>query len=257
MDSGEKKFPFAQAMVPEKIAKKVEEILQALKTEFKNNFLALILYGSWAKGKVRQDSDIDLLAIFKKRVDKDVAKRMNEISSEMEVRYQRSVTLLPVKAGDFKMEKLPLFTAAKREGIIVFGSIDLKESPERPEVKYKDFFKKSLEFENQKVEIAKRMLQEGLPSGIFALCFVASKHLLQAGLAMKGVGFASKVKTLLPLVEEHFGSKVASSLKRLFSFYVETEYQFQLPGKAEATLAIEDANRVIQALRNMMRDISQ
>lgn len=243
-------------MVPQKIAKEIEDVLRALKAEFKNNFLALILYGSWAKGKAREDSDIDLLALFKK-VDKDVAKRINKISSDIEIRHQRSITLLPVRADDFEIEKLPLFTAVKREEITVFGSIDLKESPERPEVKYKDFFKKSLEFESKKVEIAKKMLQDGLSSGVFALCFVASKHLLQVGLAMKGVSFSSKVKILLPLVKKHFGSEVVAAFKRLFSFYVKTEYQFQLPDKDEASLAIKDAGRIIQALRNMMQDIFQ
>lgn len=215
-------------MISQKITKEIEDFLRALKAKFENNFLALILYGSWAKGKARENSDI-------------------------EVRHERSITLLPVRAGDFEIEKLPLFTAVKREGIIVFGSIDLKENPERCEVKYKDFLKNSLEFESKKIEIAKRMLQEGLPSGVFALCFMASKHLLQAGLAMKGVGFSSKVKVLLPLVDEHFGSKVASSFKRLFSFYVKTEYQFQLPDKDKASLAIEDATGIIKVARNMMK----
>jgi len=239
-------------MISQKITKEIEDILRALKAKFENNFLALILYGSWVKEKAREDSDIDLLAIFK-RVDKDVTKRISEISSDIEVQHERNITLLPVRAGDFEIEKLPLFTAAKREGIVVSGNIDLKQNPKPPEVKYKDFFKKSLEFESKKVEIAKRMLQDGLPSGVFALCFVASKHLLQAGLAMKGVGFSGKVKILLPLVEEHFGSKVASSFKRLFSFYVKMEYQFQLLDKDEATLAIEDANRVIKAARDMTK----
>ncbi len=239
-------------MISQKITKEIENILRALKAKFENNFLALILYGSWAKGKAREESDIDLLAIFK-RVDKDVTKAVNEIPSEIEVRHERSITLLPIRIGDFEMEKVPLFTAVKREGIIVFGSIDLKESPEHPEVKYKDFFKKSLEFESRKVEIAKNMLQDGPPSGVFALCFVASKHLLQARLAMKGVGFSSKVKILLPLVKEHFGSKVTSSFKRLFSLYVKTDYQFQFLDKDEAILAIEDARRIMKLVKGTMK----
>jgi len=241
-------------MIPQKIVREIEDIIQALRTEFGDNFLSLILYGSWAKGKARKDSDIDLLAIFK-GVDKNVIKRVNEISSDIEVRSKREVTLLPVRAADFQMERLPLFTAAKKEGIIVFGNIDLKENPEPPEVKYKDFFKKSLEFEGKKVKIAERILQDGISSGVFALCFMASKHLLQAGLAIKGVGFSSKVKILLPLIEEHFGREVASSFKRLFAFYVKAEYQLQLPNKDEATLAIEDARRIVEVARKMARDV--
>ena len=239
-------------MISQKITKEIEDVLRALKAEFENNFLALILYGSWAKGKTREDSDIDLPAILK-RVDRNVTKRINEISSDIEFRHERSITLLPIRIGDFEMEKVPLFTAAKREGAVVFGSIDLKEDSESPEVKYKDFFKKSLKFESKKVEMAKKILQDGLSSGVFALCFVASKHLLQAGLAIKGVGFSSKVKVLLPLIEEYFGSKVAAAFKRLFSLYVKTEYQFQLPDKNETTLAVEDADRIIKLARGMMK----
>ncbi|RLE09235.1 hypothetical protein DRJ00_04750, partial [Candidatus Aerophobetes bacterium] len=60
-------------MIPQKIVREIEDIIQALRTEFGDNFLSLILYGSWAKGKARKDSDIDLLAIFK-GVDKNVIK---------------------------------------------------------------------------------------------------------------------------------------------------------------------------------------
>jgi len=79
-------------VISQKITKEIEDVLRALKAEFENNFLALILYGSWAKGKAREDSDIDLLAIFK-RVDKDVTKAVNEIFSDIEVRHERSITV--------------------------------------------------------------------------------------------------------------------------------------------------------------------
>lgn len=205
-----------EGTIPQKIAKELEDIVQSLEAEFKGNLLTLILYGSWAKGKAREDSDIDLLAIFE-AIDKKLAGKINKISSDIETRHQRDITLLPVKADDFRKEKFPLFTAAKREGIIIFGDIDLEYNPESPEVKYRDFFKKSVEFETKKVEIAEKMLQDGLSSGVFALCFVASKHLLQAALAMKGAGFSSKMKILLPLVKEHFGCEAVSYFKRLFS----------------------------------------
>ena len=62
-----------------------------------------------------------------------------------------------------------------------------------------------------------------------------------------------KVKVLLPLIEEYFGSKVAAAFKRLFSLYVKTEYKFKFPDKDEATLAIEDAIKIIKAARSMTK----
>jgi len=50
-------------MIPRKIAKEIKDIVRALKAEFENNFLALILYGSWVKRRAREDSDIDLYSL--------------------------------------------------------------------------------------------------------------------------------------------------------------------------------------------------
>jgi len=81
-------------MIPQKIAKEIQNIIRSLRAKFENKFLALILYGSWANERAREDSDIDLLAIFR-RIDEDITKRVNKISSDVEVRYERAVTLLP------------------------------------------------------------------------------------------------------------------------------------------------------------------
>lgn len=55
----------------------VDGIQKELSERFKNNFRSLILYGSWAKGTARTDSDIDLLALFG-RLDKETGKSMNK-----------------------------------------------------------------------------------------------------------------------------------------------------------------------------------
>jgi len=70
---------------------------------------------------------------------------------------------------------------------------------------------------------------------------------------MKGVGFSGKVKILLPFIEEHFTSEVTNAFKRLFSFYIKTEYQLQLLNKDEAILAIEDARRITKVARDTMK----
>lgn len=72
---------------------------------------------------------------------------------------------------------------------------------------------------------------------------------------MKGVDFSSKVKVLLPLLDEYFGSKVTVAFRPLFSFhiYVKAEYQFQFPNKDEGTLTMEDGIKIIKAARSMTK----
>ncbi|MBC7189419.1 nucleotidyltransferase domain-containing protein [Candidatus Aerophobetes bacterium] len=156
--------------IPEKIK---EEVARKVESEFKDNFLSLVLYGSCIKGRTRKYSDIDFIATLKE-IEKNLTERIDRISRNI----KRAVTLLPLEKTDFEAEKLPLFTAVKRKGIIVWGNVALVKNPQPPQVKYKDFFKKSLDFEMRKVKIAGDMLKNGLYSGVFALCFVAAKHVL-------------------------------------------------------------------------------
>ena len=49
-----------------RIAPLLKTFTKILKEEFKNNLKCIILYGSWAKGTAREDSDVDLIAVFEK-----------------------------------------------------------------------------------------------------------------------------------------------------------------------------------------------
>jgi hypothetical protein len=58
-DTPEELYQNKISMIPQKIIKEIEDILQILKAEFESNFLALVLYGSWIKEKIREDSDME------------------------------------------------------------------------------------------------------------------------------------------------------------------------------------------------------
>jgi predicted nucleotidyltransferase len=74
------------------VARTINEVGQRLKESFPGNFLALILYGSWAKGTARSDSDIDLLALFD-AVDGEVSRKIRDIESE--IACEREVSVVP------------------------------------------------------------------------------------------------------------------------------------------------------------------
>lgn len=229
--------------MPDDINAIFENIQNNLLDKFGDNLMCLILYGSWAKGAARENSDIDLLAVFEK-MDADTRRFLHKI--EMDAGTEKSITLLPVSIEDFRMEKIPLYTAVKKEGKIIWGSVVLTINPEAPHMKYAEFFERSREFEMQKVKMAEDILSEHPGYGTAELCFVASKHAIQSALAMKGIGYSSKIAVLLPLTKEHLGEEIARPFKKLFDLYIKSEYGIEFLTEEEARLAIEYAKKILE-----------
>ncbi len=226
-----------------RIASLLKTLIKILKAEFKENLKCVILYGSWAKGTAKEDSDIDLIAIFRK-VDNKTRRKLYEIIERGS--EERSITIIPASIEDFRKEKLPLFTAVKREGVVIYGDIDLSINSTPPSEKYKEFFKKSEEFEKSKVKIAEEIFRNNPEFTPVDMCFVASKHAIQIALAMKGVGYSSKVKVLLPLAEEHLGKEIANTFRKLFNLYVKSEYKLEFLSKEEMETVLKCAKRIMK-----------
>lgn len=221
----------------------LESAIKVLKNSFHDNFKCLILYGSWAKGTAREDSDIDLLALFEK-VDEKTRRVLHQ--KERDIDAEISVTIVPASVDDFQKEKIPLYTAAKKEGRIIYGETDLTINPEEPHIKYAEAFEKSKEFEMKKVKMAEEILKEYPSYGAVDLCFVASKHAIQMVLAMKGVGYSSKVATLLLLTQQYLGREVAETFRKLFKIYVKAEYELESVTEQESKLALEYAKEIME-----------
>lgn len=233
-----------EKILPGKIAEALRKIKSSLIEKFGDNLLCLLLYGSWVKGLAREDSDIDLLAIFKE-ITPEIERSLLEIEKVVD---DRNITIVPATVEDFEKERLPLFTAVKHEGRIIYGEANLSINPEDPLTKYANFFERSADYEKQKVEIAEELLAKGIISSIGELCFVAAKHAVQAALAMKGEGYSSKVAMLLPLVERYFGREIKETFHNIFSLYVKTEYSREWLSEEEAKTAINSAKRILEVL---------
>jgi len=221
----------------------IKDIRKNLTEKFQDNIKCIILYGSWIKGSAREDSDIDLLVVFD-RINKETGKSVHNILNS--IKTERSITIVPSSLKDFQNEKLPLYTAVKKEGKVIYGDVDFSINPEPPRIKYSEFFKRSHEFESQKIKIAEELLEKNITSGSADLCFVASKHAIQAALAMKGKGYSSKIKILLPLTERYFGKAIAQAFKKLFELYIKSEYSMEFLKEEEIKLAIEYAKKILE-----------
>jgi len=236
-------------MRSEEIKEILEKVKENLAEKFRDNLRCLILYGSWAKGTARKDSDIDLLAIFD-RLEGEVRKSIHDMVWDAD----RHITIEPASLDDFRDEKIPLYTAIKREGEVLWGEVDQSILPTAPEIKYSEFIKKSYEFESNKIRIAQELLEKDLTSGIVEICFVAAKHAIQAALAMKGEGYSSKITVLLPLAEIYFGEEIVKAFKNLFGLYIKTEYGLEFPTDEEAKLVVEYSKKVLKVYELVITD---
>ncbi len=225
------------------ISREIKKIQQRLANEKLRNIRAVILYGSWVKGTAREDSDVDLLAIYRRR-DKKTSATVNELVNNIDM--DRDFTVVHALQNDFIKEKWPVYTAAKAEGRVIFGDIDLSRCDTPPPTRYSEFFKTSRDFESRKVELAEKFLKGGLTSGVIDHCFIASKHAVQAALAMRGKGFSSKMNVLLPLAKECFGTETAQKLRKLYELYKRSEAIFTDITKKDAKLAVRYAKDVLK-----------
>jgi predicted nucleotidyltransferase len=236
-------------MKSEEIKEILNKVRENLAEKFRDNLKCLILYGSWAKGTARENSDIDLLAIFD-RLEPEVRKAIHKMVWDAD----RDITIEAASLDDFREEKLPLYTAIKREGEVIWGEVDRSILPTAPEVKYSEFIIRSHEFESSKIKIAQELLEKDLISGIAEICFVASKHAIQAALAMKGQGYSSKIAVLRPLAERYFGKEIAEAFRKLFGLYIKTEYGLEFSTNEEAKLAVEYSKEILKVYESVITD---
>lgn len=231
--------------IDKRIQKDLKKVVKILKSKFRNNLCAVILYGSWLKGNARKDSDIDLLIIFNRKR-KYLINKVYTLIREMNL--ERDTSLVSASVKEFKKENVPLYTAVKREGQIIYGKVDLTLNPEAPQTKYRDFFERSGHFEKEKVKIAEYLMKKGLTSGISEHCCIAAKHAIQAGLVMKGAGFSSKFCELINWTEKYFGKELARAFRTVFELYVKSEYNVLDLTKRENRLVIRKAERILRQI---------
>jgi predicted nucleotidyltransferase len=234
------------------IENELSKIIQIISEVFPETLKSIILYGSWAKGTAREKSDIDLLFVFSSLNDEN-NRRIHDLTIRIDTSHILDIVSASVE--DFEKEKIPLFTAIKKEGRIVFGECNMEISNVEPKIKYREFFFRSKNFETSKIKMVEKIKEEdSFYSGI-GLCYSASKHAIQASLAMKGEGYSSKIRVLLPLCEKYFGRNIADSFRKLFNLYVKSEYTLEVPTESESNLALLLAKEIIKVYEIIEKEL--
>ena len=102
----------------------IKDILQELKDRLKKRYgkklKSMMLFGSYARGEQRGDSDIDI-AIILEDFSHACAEieRTGDIVSSLSLKFDTLISLVPIKENDWHKRKTALISNIKRDGIAV------------------------------------------------------------------------------------------------------------------------------------------
>lgn len=100
--------------------------LKLVLTEFKTELRALygerlidlVLFGSYARGDARAESDVDVLVVLAGEVSPGrEIDRMIEVITDLNLKYDVLLSVVPVSADKYRRVNSPLLLNVRREGI--------------------------------------------------------------------------------------------------------------------------------------------
>jgi predicted nucleotidyltransferase len=105
-------------------AEPIMQILRELKNELQNRYgtqlKGVILFGSYARGKQKSGSDIDIAIILE---DFSYActeiEHTGDIVSSLSLKFDTLISLVPIKEKDWLKRKTSLISNIKRDGVTV------------------------------------------------------------------------------------------------------------------------------------------
>lgn len=116
--NGREENPMFRRDLPPAVRQAVEELRQSLARLYGERFAGLYLYGSYARGDFREESDVDLLLLLKGEVNPMAElNRLSEMLSDLCLRYDVLIAVYPVPEEWLMVRKSPLFENVRREGV--------------------------------------------------------------------------------------------------------------------------------------------
>ena len=108
-----------ETLTQEKVKEILKELKGKIKEAIKDKFVALILYGSYARGDYEFGSDIDVLLVVRESLTSFEKDRISKISSDLNLKYDIVITCFYYLYEVFKTWETPLLMNVRREGIEV------------------------------------------------------------------------------------------------------------------------------------------
>ncbi|MHC4865862.1 MAG: nucleotidyltransferase domain-containing protein [Planctomycetota bacterium] len=97
----------------------LEDFKENLKGLYGERLKDVILYGSWARGKATEDSDIDLAVVLTGPVvaGREID-RMIDIITEINLKYGTLISVYPVSEKDYNSVNSPWLLNIRRDGVL-------------------------------------------------------------------------------------------------------------------------------------------
>ncbi len=103
---------------PDDILPLVQRLKARIEDAYGDRFAGLTLYGSYARGEARADSDIDLLVLLHGDVDRWAEiKRLVDLTYDVEVETGMIFELLPRSVEAYEAAESPFIRSVRREGL--------------------------------------------------------------------------------------------------------------------------------------------
>jgi len=107
--------------VPESVAALTEEFVAQITHLYKERLNKVILFGSYARGDQRDDSDVDYLVVLNDediRAYKEIS-FLSNVTFELTLKYDISVSAIPVSKAKFEQNGSSLVINAREDGIFL------------------------------------------------------------------------------------------------------------------------------------------
>ena len=108
-----------ETLTQEKVKEILKEFKEKVKEVIKDKFVALILYGSYARGDYEFGSDVDVLLVVRENLTSFEKDRISDISSDLNLKYDVVITYFDYLYEVFKTWETPFLMNVRREGIEV------------------------------------------------------------------------------------------------------------------------------------------
>lgn len=111
--------------MPEKISKSINQLLDLIDKVFGDRVKKVILYGSYARGDYKRNSDIDIMILTDLSKDELIEYRDKLWDLAYDIELENNVILSPLVKNidkyNKRIEVIPFYMNVQKEGVVLYG----------------------------------------------------------------------------------------------------------------------------------------